>query len=153
MEDVKTFKSFTEIVGQEKAITFLKRVMAREKIPHAYLFTGIPGVGKTTSALALTQAINCHEQIDGEGCGQCKSCQQVMHGNFPDLIYIRPGGQSIKSDSCLFSKNPLSIISTVLPRLPSDILASTRTFSSSIPSFSISHSAMTRTGKGLNEIF
>lgn len=96
MEDVKTFKSFTEIVGQEKAITFLKRVMAREKIPHAYLFTGIPGVGKTTTALALTQAINCHEQIDGEGCGQCKSCRQVMHGNFPDLITIRPDGQNIK---------------------------------------------------------
>jgi len=96
MEDVKTFKPFSEIIGQEKAITFLKRVMAREKIPHAYLFTGIPGVGKTTTALALTHALNCHEQVEGEGCGQCKSCRQIMNGNFPDLLYIRPDGQNIK---------------------------------------------------------
>ena len=96
MEDEKTFRSFSEIIGQEKAVTYLKRVMAREKIPHAYLFTGIPGVGKTTTALALTQAINCHEQLDGEGCGQCKSCRQIMNGNFPDLIYIKPDGQNIK---------------------------------------------------------
>ena len=96
MEDVKTFRSFAEIIGQEKAIEYLKRVMAREKIPHAYLFTGIAGVGKTATALALTRAINCHEQVDGEGCGQCKSCRQIMNGNFPDLITIRPDGQNIK---------------------------------------------------------
>lgn len=90
------FKSFSNIISQERAIEFLKRVMARGKIPHAYLFAGISGVGKTTSALALTQAINCQERINEEGCGRCPSCRQVRSGNFPDLVFIEPDGQNIK---------------------------------------------------------
>ena len=46
MTDKITFTPFSQIIGQEKAIKFLKLVMAREKIPHAYLFVGIPGTGK-----------------------------------------------------------------------------------------------------------
>lgn len=90
------FKPFSEIVGQEKAKGFLKRVMAGGKIPHAYLFTGIDGIGKTTTAVAFTQAINCNEPVDGEGCGHCRPCRQLMNGNFVDLIFIEPDGQNIK---------------------------------------------------------
>jgi DNA polymerase III gamma/tau subunit len=45
--------SFSQILGQERAKSFLAQVMAREKIPHAYLFTGIPGIGKTTTAVKI----------------------------------------------------------------------------------------------------
>ncbi|MBN1847914.1 MAG: DNA polymerase III subunit delta' [Deltaproteobacteria bacterium] len=93
-----TFKSFSQIRGQERAIRFLKQVIAGGKIPHAYLFTGIPGVGKTTTALALAQALNCREPINEEGCGGCRACKQVMNGNFPDLISIEPDNQNIKID-------------------------------------------------------
>jgi len=96
MNDKNKFTSFSQIIGQEKAITFLKRVMAKEKIPHAYLFAGISGVGKTTTAVAFAQAINCREPINGEGCGRCIPCRQVMSGNFPDLERIDPDGQNIK---------------------------------------------------------
>ncbi|MDB4444196.1 DNA polymerase III subunit delta' [bacterium] len=96
MTDSKAFTPFSKIIGQDRAINFLKQVMASEKIPHAYLFVGIPGVGKTTTAVALTQAINCHAPVNQEGCGQCKSCRQLMGGNFPDLEIIRPDGQNIK---------------------------------------------------------
>ena len=90
--------SFSQILGQERAKSFLAQVMAREKIPHAYLFTGIPGIGKTTTAKALSMALNCLEPIDGDGCGHCVSCRQMKSGNFPDFQSIRPQGQNVKID-------------------------------------------------------
>jgi DNA polymerase-3 subunit delta' len=96
MNNVPNFIPFSEIIGQDRAVKFLKGVMAKGKIPHAYLFAGIPGVGKTTTALALTRAINCHKPMNAEGCGRCRSCRQIMSGNFPDLVSIEPAGQNIK---------------------------------------------------------
>jgi len=96
MELGKKIKSFSRIIGQETAITFLKRVMSRGNIPHAFLFTGISGVGKTTTALAFCQAINCLEPVNGEGCGRCRVCRQMTGGNFPDLAFLEPDGQNIK---------------------------------------------------------
>jgi DNA polymerase-3 subunit delta' len=100
MDFKKEIKPFSQILGQERAIGFLKSAMAREKIPHAFLFTGIPGVGKTTTAIALAQAINCLEPVENEGCGRCLMCRRiisgVISGNFPDLLTIEPDGQNIK---------------------------------------------------------
>jgi DNA polymerase-3 subunit delta' len=89
-------KTFSEIIGQERAIGFLKKTMALGRIPHAFLFTGISGVGKRTTATAFTQAINCLEPLDNDGCGKCLICRQISSGNFPDLIFFEPDGQNIK---------------------------------------------------------
>ncbi|MBN1106072.1 MAG: DNA polymerase III subunit delta' [Deltaproteobacteria bacterium] len=88
--------SFSQILGQDWAVRFLKQVILMEKIPHGYLFVGIPGVGKTTTAVALTQAINCLEPVSGEGCGRCRACKWLRSGNIGDLVIIHPEGQSIK---------------------------------------------------------
>jgi DNA polymerase-3 subunit delta' len=96
MNSVNDYGSFSRIIGQERAVQFLSRVISGEKIPHAYLFTGISGVGKTTTAIAFTQAINCLQPAGSEGCGRCKPCRQVIGGTFPDLVYIQPDGQNIK---------------------------------------------------------
>ncbi|MBN1625478.1 MAG: DNA polymerase III subunit delta' [Deltaproteobacteria bacterium] len=96
MESGKKIKPFSRIIGQGKAIGFLKRVIAGGKIPHALLFTGIEGVGKTTTALAFCQAINCLAPVNGEGCGRCRNCRQLVSGNFPDLKFIEPDGQYLK---------------------------------------------------------
>jgi DNA polymerase III subunit delta' len=96
MEPGKKIKSFSQITGQETAVSFLKRMISRDKIPHAFLFTGIAGVGKTTTALAFCQALNCLEPVNGEGCGRCRPCRQLLSGNFPDFMYIEPDGQNIK---------------------------------------------------------
>ena len=96
MESKKNIKSFSHIIGQERAVGFLKRAIAGEKIPHAFLFTGISGVGKTTTAVAFTQAINCLEPVENEGCGRCLMCRRMISGNFPDLLVIEPDGQNIK---------------------------------------------------------
>lgn len=87
---------FSDIIGQEKAKGFFRRVMLEKRIPHAYLFTGIAGIGKTSTARALTMALNCHNPSDMEPCGVCPACRQIMGGNFPDFISIEPDGQNIR---------------------------------------------------------
>jgi len=89
-------KSFSQILGQEKAVGFLKKVLRGDRIPHAYLFTGVNGVGKSTTAMALARAINCGTDISDEGCGDCVTCRQLASGNFPDFISLEPDGQNIK---------------------------------------------------------
>ena len=90
--------AFSEILGQERAKGFLKKAILRDKIPHAYLFTGIPGIGKTSTARALAMTLNCLESVDGEGCGHCLSCRQFKDGNFPDFLCLKPEGKNIKID-------------------------------------------------------
>jgi DNA polymerase-3 subunit delta' len=89
--------SFSRIIGQEKAKRFLKQVMARDKMPHAYLFAGIAGVGKTSTAMALTMALNCDSPVEGDSCGNCPSCRKMISGNFPDFISVsrRPDKKNI----------------------------------------------------------
>lgn len=99
--------SFSEILGQKRAKDFLKRVLAKDKIPHAYLFTGIPGIGKTSTAMALAMALNCRDQIDGEACGKCPSCRKIIGGNSPDFLTIKPEQKKGKSeDSGNSTKKP-----------------------------------------------
>ena len=95
-EQEEEFKPFSAIMGQERAIRYLKRVLAEGKVPHAYLFFGISGIGKTTTALAFAQALNCMNPSGGEACGRCVPCRQMAGGNFPDLEILRPEGRVIK---------------------------------------------------------
>ena len=88
--------SFSEILGQETAKRYLRQVTASGKIPHAYLFTGIAGIGKTSTAKAFAMALNCREPIDLEACGHCPSCRKFKGGNFPDFLSIQPEGQNIR---------------------------------------------------------
>lgn len=89
---------FSDILGQEKAKGFLNRVMALEKIPHAYLFVGVTGIGKKSTAEALATALNCISPKDGDGCGTCPSCHRIASGNDPDFTVVRPDGRKIKID-------------------------------------------------------
>ncbi|MEJ2726804.1 MAG: DNA polymerase III subunit delta', partial [Deltaproteobacteria bacterium] len=90
------YTTFSGILGQEKAKNFLKEVVRRGKVPHAYLFTGISGIGKTVAAKALALALNCRDPAEGESCGHCPSCRQLGGENVPDFIVIKPQGQTIK---------------------------------------------------------
>jgi DNA polymerase-3 subunit delta' len=77
-----------EIIGQEKAIVFLRRVAANDKIASAYLFAGIQGIGKTTTAMGFALLLNCPEPGNEDGCGKCASCRRIIDGNHPDLILV-----------------------------------------------------------------
>ena len=80
--------TFDEIVGQEHVTRTLRNAIAKNRIHHAFLFTGARGVGKTTAARALARSLNCVEGPTATPCGKCTSCIEVQSGASPDLIEI-----------------------------------------------------------------
>jgi DNA polymerase-3 subunit delta' len=76
------------IVGHEWAVRCLQRAVASGSVSHAYLFTGPPGVGKTTLARALAAALLCQDGA-GATCGACRACRLVASGNHPDLHVVQ----------------------------------------------------------------
>lgn len=73
---------FQDVIGQRHITEPLRRAVVESKIPHAHLFTGPRGCGKTTTARILAQALNC-SQIgeDGEPCNNCTACLAVQTGD------------------------------------------------------------------------
>lgn len=87
--------AFKDLYGHEKQIRILQQALSNNRIAHAYLFYGMQGIGKRTTALAFAKALNCREGR-GDACGRCASCRKADHGNHPDLGIIEPAGQSIR---------------------------------------------------------
>lgn len=89
---------FDKIIGQELAKRVLLKALRSSNPTHAYLFLGLQGTGKTTTALEFAKALNCESPVDGQACGQCAICHAIEHGNFPDIKLISPDGQNTKID-------------------------------------------------------
>jgi DNA polymerase-3 subunit delta' len=87
--------TFANIIGHEQQKKLLRHAFANSKLAHAYLFSGIDGVGKRLMALALARLMFCEE---GKGCGHCSACRRIDHNNHPDLHILEPDGQFIKID-------------------------------------------------------
>jgi len=81
---------FAEITGQTAAHERLRVAARRGKLPHAFLFHGTPGVGKTSTALALAQYLNCEQPTETDSCGQCRSCKLIEKLQYADLHWIFP---------------------------------------------------------------
>jgi DNA polymerase-3 subunit delta' len=87
------------IVGHEHAINTLRRMLAAQRVRHAYLFTGPEHIGKALLAQRFAQTLLCTGGPDPNiapqnPCNVCLSCRKVMHGNHPDVHYIsRPQGR------------------------------------------------------------
>jgi len=79
---------FKEVVGQEIVVKVLKNFLKRDKPPHAYLFAGERGTGKTSVARIYAKALNCLQRNDEEPCGKCKICKLFIENKFLDLIEI-----------------------------------------------------------------
>lgn len=78
---------FNDVIGQETIVTALSNAVLKNKISHAYLFTGPRGTGKTTTAKLLAKAINCESQ-DELICGVCDNCLQAAENSHPDIVEI-----------------------------------------------------------------
>jgi DNA polymerase-3 subunit gamma/tau len=79
-------QTFDELVGQEEVLQSLRRALGQGRVPHAFLFTGSRGVGKTTSARILARCLNCEKGPTPTPCGVCDSCRTILDGSNPDVI-------------------------------------------------------------------
>jgi DNA polymerase-3 subunit gamma/tau len=83
-------KKLSEIIGQDETCKIIKGSMKLNRLPHAFLFSGTRGVGKTTIARIISKIVNC-EKIDlsnPEPCGVCTSCISITKEKNMDVIEI-----------------------------------------------------------------
>ncbi len=81
---------FAEIPAHEEVKERLRALVDSDKLPHALLLEGQPGVGKFMLARALASYIQCSNPIDGDSCGKCPSCVQHRSFNHIDTHYSFP---------------------------------------------------------------
>src|SRR5436305_495981 len=86
-------QTFAELIGQDAMVQTLANAIARGRIAHAFLLTGVRGVGKTSTARLIAKALNCIGP-DGQGgptitpCGVCDPCRAIAEGRHIDVIEI-----------------------------------------------------------------
>jgi DNA polymerase-3 subunit delta' len=90
---------YDDLVGQNHITTILQSAVAASRLEattqemtHAWLFTGPPGSGRSSAAVAFAQALICPNQ----GCATCNECRSASAGSHPDVEIIRTEGLSIK---------------------------------------------------------
>jgi DNA polymerase-3 subunit gamma/tau len=79
---------FSELVGQEHVTRTLAQALKSGRIAHAFLFTGIRGVGKTTAARIMARCLNCDQGPTPEPCGTCPACVEIRTGSALDVVEI-----------------------------------------------------------------
>ena len=84
-------QNFNELIGQDAMVTTLANAIKRERLAHAFLLTGVRGVGKTSTARLIAKALNCIG-TDGQGgptidpCGVCEPCVAIAEGRHIDVV-------------------------------------------------------------------
>jgi len=80
--------TFEDIAGQGHITRTLQNSLRANRIAHAFLFTGVRGVGKTTAARILAKALNCEQGPTPTPCNQCTHCEEIAKGNSIDVLEI-----------------------------------------------------------------
>ncbi len=84
-------QTFAELIGQDAMVQTLANAIRRDRLAHAFLMTGVRGVGKTSTARLIAKALNC-VGADGSGgptidpCGVCEPCRAIAEGRHIDVI-------------------------------------------------------------------
>lgn len=81
-------QTFQEIVGQEHVTRTLANAIKQNRVAHAYIFSGVRGVGKTTTARILAKALNCAKGPTAEPDNSCVSCLEIAAGTSLDVLEI-----------------------------------------------------------------
>ncbi|MBN1131399.1 MAG: DNA polymerase III subunit gamma/tau [Chitinispirillaceae bacterium] len=80
--------TFDDVIGQSHITDTLKKAIEKNRIAHAYIFSGTRGVGKTTTARILARALNCEKGPTPVPCGSCDSCRGIAAGSSFDVLEI-----------------------------------------------------------------
>jgi DNA polymerase-3 subunit delta' len=83
-----------DLVGQERAVAVLRNALRRDRVAHAYLFSGPEAVGKSTAAFLFAQVLNCEAEGDETPCGTCRSCKLIERGSHPDVRLVTVGADA-----------------------------------------------------------
>src|SRR5947209_9524367 len=83
--------TFAELIGQEAMVRTLSNAIATGRIAHAFILTGVRGVGKTTTARIIARALNCIGSDGSAGptiapCGACVHCRSIAEDRHVDVI-------------------------------------------------------------------
>ena len=81
-------QNFDELVGQDEVVKSLRVALDQGRVPHAFVFSGSRGVGKTTSARILARCLNCEDGPTPAPCGTCDSCKSILDGSNPDVTEV-----------------------------------------------------------------
>jgi len=88
--------------NQDKPVHYLIKAYQCKRIHHAFLFTGLEGVGRLSVALQFSMMCNCEKITDikqnTKPCKECRSCRRIISNQHPDMIQLRPDGATLKID-------------------------------------------------------
>ena len=84
-------QTFADLIGQEAMVRTLKNAFAADRIAHAFVMTGVRGVGKTTTARIIAKGLNCVGPNGTGGpttepCGMCEPCRAIAEGRHVDVM-------------------------------------------------------------------
>ncbi|MGH9389679.1 MAG: DNA polymerase III subunit delta', partial [Vicinamibacteria bacterium] len=87
---------FSGIVGQSDAIERIRRAIAHDRLPAAFLLCGPEGTGKRSAALALAARLLCESAGEFDACGRCGACRRIEASTHPDLHLLVPDGETLR---------------------------------------------------------
>ncbi len=79
-------QTFDDLIGQEVVAETITNSIKADKIPNAYLFTGIRGIGKTTIARIVAKTLNCSNGIENKCKVKCENCDSIASSNHIDVL-------------------------------------------------------------------
>jgi DNA polymerase-3 subunit gamma/tau len=81
-------QTFDQVIAQEPIVRTLKNAIEESRVAHAYIFSGMRGVGKTTTARILAKALNCEKGPTVSPCGKCPPCTEIAAGTALDVLEL-----------------------------------------------------------------
>lgn len=97
-------QSFDELIGQDVLVKTFKNAFLLNRLAHAFILTGVRGVGKTTTARIIAKSINCigpdekKENPDISPCGQCEHCLAIAESRHVDVVEMDAASRTSVDD-------------------------------------------------------